>query len=319
MSLPILGVFQQALLPIALIMTIGYLWRRWRPGGLDVLQVRAAINNMVLYATYPALAFHVVSGVRIDADIIWAPALEWLAIFAGLGLAAALFTPLLRRGTLTATGFGALLLGSSLTNLISLGIPVQQAALGEAAARYAIYADILGIAPLFWTLGIWVAIRFGSGDPALARPGNFLRMLLRLPPSWAFAAGILVNVLGIPVPAGIDEGARMLGYATMPCMLLTVGMSLSFASFRRYPGLVLAVSAIKLVAVPLIVLGAGAALLGMSETTVAMTLAAGMPTMMATIVLSERFGLDTELLATVMVGTTIAYFLTLPVWLRLLA
>ena len=76
MSLPILGVFQQALLPIALIMTIGYLWRRWRPGGVDVLQVRAAINNMVLYATYPALAFHVVSGVSIDADIIWAPALE---------------------------------------------------------------------------------------------------------------------------------------------------------------------------------------------------------------------------------------------------
>ena len=40
--------------------------------------------------------------------------------------------------------------------------------------------------------------------------------------------------------------------------------------------------------------------------------------MMATIMLSERFGLDTELLASVMVATTLLYFIVLPLWLWVL-
>ena len=55
MSLPILGVFQQALLPIALIMTIGYLWRRWRPGGVDVLQVPAVDDDLVVARTHESI------------------------------------------------------------------------------------------------------------------------------------------------------------------------------------------------------------------------------------------------------------------------
>jgi predicted permease len=43
-----------------------------------------------------------------------------------------------------------------------------------------------------------------------------------------------------------------------------------------------------------------------------------MPTMMAAMILSERFGLDTELLASVMVGSTLLYFVTLPIALAIL-
>jgi malate permease and related proteins len=58
---------------------------------------------------------------------------------------------------------------------------------------------------------------------------------------------------------------------------------------------------------------------GRTEMSLSIVLLAGTPTMMATIMLSERFGLDTELLASAMVATTLLYAITLPAWLWILS
>ena len=75
---------------------------------------------------------------------------------------------------------------------------------------------------------------------------------------------------------------------------------------------------IKLVVMPGLVALLCLPILGNGELGVSIVLLAGMPTMMATILLSERYGLDTELLASIMVTTTLFYFLALPVWLAIL-
>jgi predicted permease len=82
--------------------------------------------------------------------------------------------------------------------------------------------------------------------------------------------------------------------------------------------MIVVASAIKLVVMPALVAAIVLPLLGMNEMTQVMILLAGMPTMMATILLAERFGLDTELLAAVMVVSTLGFFLTLPVMVILL-
>jgi len=143
-------------------------------------------------------------------------------------------------------------------------------------------------------------------------------VLATLPPIWAFVVGFVMNVLGVPIAPGIDKAAGMLGYATMPCMLLTVGMSLSFGHFRAFWRQIAGVAAIKLALVPVAVYGLARVVAGPGETTLATTLLMGMPTMMASMILSERFGLDTELLAAVMVGSTLLYFVTLPIGMALL-
>jgi predicted permease len=213
---------------------------------------------------------------------------------------------------------GALVITCGLPNIISLGIPVVQALFGPDAARYAIYSDILGINPLFWSLALWVAVRCGSHGERLQNPLQFLRVLTRLPPIWAFLIGFALNVLGVPIAPWLDKATSMLGYATMPAMLLTVGMSLAFGHFRLHWRPLAGVVAIKLLLVPLAVYGVARALVGPGETTVATTLLMGMPTMMAAMILSERFGLDTELLAAVMVGSPLLYFVTLPVGMAIL-
>jgi predicted permease len=310
-------VLQQALLPVGTIMGLGYVWRRTRPGGLDAPTARRAISALVMYLFYPALAFYTVIHAQVNADLILAPALTMFAIVLGMGLAWALF----RQRVFALQGpaqLGALVIACGLPNIISLGIPVLQALFGPGGARYAIYADILGINPLFWSLALWVAVRCGTHSEHLQTPGQFLRVLAKLPPIWAFVVGFVMNLLAVPIAPGIDKAASMLGYATMPCMLLTVGMSLTFGHFRTYWRQIAGVTAIKLALVPVAVYMLARLVAGPGETTVATTLLMGMPTMMASMILSERFGLDTELLAAVMVGSTLLYFVTLPIGMALL-
>lgn len=310
-------VLQQALLPVGGIMGVGYLWRRLRPGGIDAPTARRVIGALVMYVYYPALAFHTVVRAEVNAELILAPLLTMFAIVFGMALAFGLF----RQRFFALSGpaqLGALVIGCGLPNIISLGIPVVQALFGPGGARYAIYSDILGINPLFWSLALWVAVRCGNHGEQLQTPAQFLRVLIRLPPIWAFVIGFALNVLGVPIAPWLDKATSMLGYATMPAMLLTVGMSLAFGHFRLHWRPIAGVALIKLVLVPLAVYGLAHAIAGPGELTVATTLLMGMPTMMAAMILSERFGLDTELLAAVMVGSTLLYFVTLPVGMGIL-
>ena len=78
----------QGLAPIALLIVLGYIWRRTSPGGLDALQARRAINMLVMYAFYPGLAYHVVSHVRFGPDFYWVPMYTWIGLLASAGYSA---------------------------------------------------------------------------------------------------------------------------------------------------------------------------------------------------------------------------------------
>jgi len=311
---PLATALDQALVPVMLVIGSGYLWRRLQPGGVDALLMRRVLGTLVMYVTYPALAFSVVVTAELNTEMLWVPGLTVVSIFAG-ALIGRLVAPL--AGVHGRADIGALLLACGFGNLISMGIPVVAAVFGVAAARYAIYADIMGLAPLLWTLGFWIALRFG-GTEGSGSIANFVGRLFKLPPLWAFFAALALNLAGVELPSSIDRAASMVGNATMPCMLLTVGMSLSLASLWRYPRAIAVVAVVKLVLIPLLLFFVGQAVVGDGEMLRATVLLAAMPTMMATIILSEEFGLNTELLATLMVGNTLLFFLTFPAWLYFL-
>lgn len=311
---PLAVALDQALVPVMLVIGCGYLWRWWKPGGLDALHMRRVLGTLVMYVTYPALAFSVVTAADLNAEMLWVPAITAVSIFSGV-IIGRLVAPL--AGVHGRADVGALLLACGFGNLISMGVPVMAAVFGVAAVRYAIYADIMGLAPLLWTLGFWIALRFSEAEGSSSLL-DFVGRLIRLPPLWAFFIALGLNVAGVSLPSSIDRAASMVGDATMPCMLLTVGMSLSLASVWRYPRAILVVAVVKLALIPALVFFGVNLLVGDGELLQATTLLAAMPTMMATIILSEEFGLNTELLATLMVGNTLLFFLTFPAWLYFL-
>ena len=313
----LLPVLNQALAPVGLIMVVGYLIRRLRPGGMQALQARQIINQLVMYVFYPALVLDVVTSVTLSSELVWVPVLTAVGVFAGVGLGWLCFSRP-GWGCLAGPQIGVLMLACGFSNTISLGLPVLGAVYGEAAWRYGIYTDVLAIAPLLWIVGIWIGLRFGTPAPGAAERASFLAILLRLPPIWAFLVALGLNTAGLSLGQGAGRAVELLGWATIPCMLLTVGMSLSVSYVRRVLRVVVTTGILKLFLVPGVVYLTGRALLGPTELVGATALEAAMPTMMATIIISERFGLDTELLAAALAATTLMFFASVGFWLLLL-
>jgi predicted permease len=306
-----------ALLPSEFIILMGVLLRRWQPAGLSLLESRRVISTLVLNLFYPSLIISVIPNVSLTGDIFSSPLASNLGIAAGM-LACWAFYPWMKRRGWGKPELGALMLVCGLGNIISLGIPLLQALQGEDAARFAIYIDIMAVTPMFWVVGLWVAIEWGDNDEQKQTPLRFLKSLLSLPAIWAFILAILMNVAGISLPAFLQKGTAMMGSVTMSGMLLVVGMSLSFASLKQHKEIAVLASLIKLLLVPAVVYIAANTIMTNAKAIQATVLMAATPSMMATLVLSERYGLNTELLSTVLVASTALFFVTLPVWLFVL-
>lgn len=305
-------------MPSAVVILLGVIWRHTEPGGVSFLEVRRIIGILVLNLFYPALIIAVIPGVVLSSELISSPLLFNAGIVAGM-LLCLLLKPYLRHLGMGKPELAVLILACAYANIISLGVPLLRAEQGEAAARFAIYVDVLAISPMLWIVGVWIASRWSEADNGDGSLASFLKTFLSLPPIWAFVFAVFLNISNLELPQFVQTSARMLGDTTMHAMLLAVGMSLSLRSIARYWKISLIASAIKLILVPALVFGLGVATLGsVSEVMKSTVLLAATPTMMATLVLSERFGLNTDLLATILVTTTALFFVSLPAWLWLL-
>jgi malate permease and related proteins len=306
-----------ALLPSAFIILMGVLLRHWQPAGLTLAEARRVISTLVLYLFYPSLILSVIPNVTLTGDIFSSPLASNFGIAAGM-LTCWLFYPWLKRRGWGKPELGALMLVCGLGNIISLGIPLLQSLQGEEAARFAIYIDIMAMAPMFWIVGLWIAIEWGDNNEQRQTPLIFLKSFLSLPPIWAFIFAILMNVCDIGLPNFLQKGTSMLGSVTMSGMLLVVGMSLSFGTLKQHKEIAILASLVKLLLVPMVVYIAATRIMTDAKTIQATVLMAATPSMMAAMVLSERYGLNTELLSTVLVASTALFFVTLPVWLFVL-
>jgi predicted permease len=98
-----------------------------------------------------------------------------------------------------------------------------------------------------------------------------------------------------------------------PLIMLSVGLSLRASTMVRTAGPLAVLSALRLLVAPIIAIGLGWLLFGTGDAAVrVLALEAGMPAMMLTLVVGERFGLDTDFIASAIFVTTAASALTLP-------
>ncbi|OYX26162.1 MAG: hypothetical protein B7Z03_14980 [Hydrogenophilales bacterium 32-62-9] len=270
----------KTLLPLALLIAAGGIWPRWQ-SGISIVGLRGQV-----------------------------PLILGVATLAGLGLAAlALYATPLGRG-LSDPARGTIMLTAAFGNVLFFGYPLLTTVFGEPGARYPFFADMLAATPLVWSIGVWIAFRCGKHT----EHASFLSMWLRLPPVWGFAAGLAVNLSGLPL-APLIEAARWAGSPTIPLMLFVLGLTIPWHDLRPQKAVFVSL-AIKLVLMPLLALGLALALPGkLTEPAEAGVLEAAMPTMVMVIALADRFGLDTRLAGLIMGWSTLAGLVTLPFWL----
>ena len=142
------------------------------------------------------------------------------------------------------------------------------------------------------------------------------RILVSLPPLWAFVLGVSLQALDLAYRPLI-AAAHMIGQATIPVTLFVLGMTIPWRNLTPRPE-ILATAGVKLLFAPLLVAVAARMLFEpLGEAHFAASIEATTPAMMTVLLLAERFRLDSAAAALLIGWSTILFWLTLPLTLAL--
>jgi hypothetical protein len=301
------GAMRDLFLLLLVLVAAGYLLRKRGMVGPDAPK---DLNQLVFNLALPALIFEALRRSELSWSMLAMPAVAWgtLALWLGLGWALARALRLSREAT------GGFLLAMAFANTTFFGYPIVEGLYGRHHLALAIFYDLLGATLAVNTVGMLIATAYGHGA---ASPGAIARRLALFPPVWALAAGLALH--GVELPGFLTLVLDRLGAMTVPLIMLSLGMTLRFSSWREDLGLVGVVALGRLVLLPLITWGVVRALgLGLDYQQAAVMQAA-MPTMFYAFTLAMAFGLRVNLVINAIMVTTLLSFATLPLWHRLLA
>jgi predicted permease len=171
--------------------------------------------------------------------------------------------------------------------------------------------------PLLNTMCVMVLMHHASDVEATAK--MFARQFVQNPLIMACLAGIVVQLLGIPMPKIAMATIDMLGRAALPLGLLAVGASLDLADARARPLPVIVATALRLLAMPALVL-VGTQLVGLQGIAKTAALICGsVPGASSSYILARQLGGDAPLMANITTAQTLAAMLTMPLILWVFA
>lgn len=268
-----------------------------------------AAEKLTYFILFPALLVRSLSNAPVrDPEILKLGGAAVVSIL----LAVAAMALARRARPLAAARFGPAVQGVIRFNTY-LGLAITAALAGDPGLeRAAVYLAIA--VPVVNVISI---IALTEGNP-LRRPGLLINSILRNPLILACLAGIALSLTGIGLPYGSDALFAMLGQGSLPLGLLCVGAALQPKALRRDLGALGAVTAARLLAMPLLA-WVVAHLFGLGQVeTLVLVIFCGIPTATASYVLTQQLKGDGTFMAGIVTGQTAVAVLTLPVVIWLL-
>jgi malonate transporter and related proteins len=133
-------------------------------------------------------------------------------------------------------------------------------------------------------------------------------------------AGLLWNALGVPLPHVLDEVLVTLSQAVVPLCLVLLGLSLAYNGVRGAVKGALAVSVLKLLVLPAVVLVVSHWAMGLNGLPLAVVvMAAALPVGSNALIFAQRYGCLQAEVTAASVFSTLAFLLTAPLWLLVLS
>ncbi len=312
------GLMIEVMLPLGLLVAAGAFWPRiFADAQPDVL--RTQLNRVVMYVFYPCVLFAVASTTPITTALLSVPLLVGIGtLCSGALLYALLYRSPLGRNLSDPTR-AVLVIGGMWGNTFNIGAPALIFFFGRDATRYAIYNDVLMTMPLVWSLGVWIATRLGSHESNVSYPSVW-RILFTMPPIWAFVLGFASQQLGLTY-APLVSAAQFVGQATIPVVMFVLGLTIPWRNLTPRVE-ILATALVKLLVMPVLVWLIAGTLFPpqfsrMGEAQYAAVVEAATPAMMTTLLLADRFKLDTATAGLIVGWTTLLFWLSLPVIMAL--
>lgn len=288
--MPILKVLS-VVFPVFCIIGLGFFFARFKKISLE------PIIEILLYLTIPALVISSLSKKPlIIADLATVSLAAFLVVI-GTGFISFIYLTVIKKRELR--GF---YLPTMFMNSGNMSFPLALLAFGPEGLAVAVLYYI-AISILVYSLGIYIA----KGN------GGFAEMF-KLPLIYAAVAGIGLNLGGVQLPSPVVTTFEMLGAATIPIMQVSLGYRL-YSARLAYPGLSIAGSLIRIIggfAVALVVVNLFG-IEGLNKKII--LLSSAMPAAVINFVVSHKYKVDSELVASTVAMSTLISIITTPILL----
>jgi predicted permease len=197
------------------------------------------------------------------------------------------------------------------SNSGNYGLPVTLLAFGREALTYAgVY--FLASSTFSYTGGVLLA---ASGRRSLPEA---IRGVARVPAIYAAVAAAVTMGIGLPVPVWVMRPVEMMSDASLPLMMVVLGMQLERATWPERPGVVATAVVISLVATPLAALGIAHLVDLRGPALQAGVLQASMPSAVIATILALEFDAAPNFVTSVVAVSTLLSPITLTVIIAVL-
>jgi len=300
----------ESLLVLISVIFLGMFLRRWK-----VIREEdgSLFAKLIVNVTIPALIFHALSQQQFDPDKLIL-AFVMITSQVACALIAWALSSLLK---LSRPRRGAMILGSTFTSSAFLGYAVVKEIYkdnSEALADAAIVSE-LGVATLLFTMGIFIAMHFGSNGSGHKDKYKTMLRFFYSPIFISLVLSIIVSFIKIPdnnvVIGGFYQALGLISGANTFLVALTIGVMLHFRDLRKVWWVVALVVVIKLIIQP-VLSWSQSLLYGFPELWhQIVVLEAAMPTAAMTAVFAKRYGCDAELTSILIFATFISSCITM--------
>ncbi|MBQ2653855.1 MAG: AEC family transporter [Methanobrevibacter sp.] len=249
---------------------------------------RDLLSKIVLYIALPSMLFMNLKDSTISSDMIYLPVLGVITSFILL-IIAYIYC---RANNYSKKATWTIMIGASIMNTGFIGFPVSLGVFGNSGLSHAIFYD-LSTSILVIIYGILLAKEFGGNSREV------LKKAVLFMPVWGVIFGLIFNVFNIPLFYVAESILDYLSQATIPLIMLSIGLSLDFRNVGNNLKDSLAVSAIKLVMAPAIIFTLLTLfnIKGMAFNVA--LIEAGMSTAGNALVLAIEYGLDADLMGSI--------------------
>jgi auxin efflux carrier (AEC) len=305
MSSPFLDTF----IPLVLMIFVGYITKRI--GVLKSEDVKP-FNNVVIKIALPCLVFISLY----DADL--SNMFQMIGL-TGAGLIAGLITTLITFLILTYKKIGltekwSLILPVTMGQTAFLGYPIVLGIWGKPGLVLAVFYDISTYI-IFAILILILTIQFKNGF-SKKDVIDVVKKVIYLPILWGIALGIIFNLVSfIYLPSFITNTIHNFANATVPLVMILLGLSLEFEGLRENYKVATGISILQLVVFPTIV-AVCVYLMGFQNMSLKVPVVeAAMPCAILALALSIDHDLDYKLTSDCIIISTILSLITIPILL----
>jgi predicted permease len=291
-------------LPLFVVMAIGYLSRMVKlidDSGVGV------VNRLVFWVFLPAILFVSVYETNLQEAFNFP-----LVLFSTLGTTVVFLISffLLPKLQKKRDRCGVIIQGLIRGNEVYFGFPIVVSLIGS--QYLGLMSIVVAFAVLFYNGYSIFALEYFKGDTVDKR--EISKNLITNPFILATIAAVIMNLLGLAIPAVLMLGIHSLAGVATPLALFLLGASFNFTSTRGYLKEVVWTTIFRLIIIPGIVI-ALSILLGFSSTdTVILFVTFGVPTAVASYSMARQLNADYELASQIVVYTSSFAILTVFLW-----